>query len=199
MALKKIIIDKILLIEWQMFKEVKSYLPSPCQNDPNGFREIRESIYETWSKETLESYYDDLMRAKNYKRNLITEKYARMDGLIYSSYTNPLITKIVSTEKIWQEEIKKNYPSIFTVSCRETEKIKNEINFEEYLKAELETYSDRTIELYYLQILKACESKLNLAVIALKNLAKKRGYLNIDQAELELSNLKDNSYKINTF
>jgi len=41
-----------------------------------------------WSKEMLESYFDDLVIAQKKGRNLVTEKYARMDNLIPPNFEN---------------------------------------------------------------------------------------------------------------
>ncbi len=182
------LITQILDIEWRMFQAVKSVSPASCQSQPETFKKIRGSIFEGWSKEMLESYLDDLKLALETGRNLITEKYARMDNLIPPLKVNPLIDKIVSIETAWQKELNEKYPSLYKRTCRGTDPVQNESNFAIYLKSELETYSDRTIELYYLETKKAYDSKKNLAVLALDSMVRKEGYRNIEHAEECLKN-----------
>jgi len=177
------LIAQILDIEWRMFQVVKSASPAACQSQPETFKKIRGSIFEGWSKEMLESYLDDLKLARKTGRNLITEKYARMDNLIPPLKVNPLIDKIVSIEVAWQKELKEKYPSLYARTCRGTDPVQNGSNFSIYLKSELETYSDRTIELYYLETKKAYDNKKNLVALALDGLVRKGGYRDIEHAE----------------
>ena len=76
------LIQQLLNIEWDMFSRVQGATSAPCQSAPDSFKKIRGSIYEMWSKEMLESYFDDIEIAQKKGRNLVTEKYARMDNLI---------------------------------------------------------------------------------------------------------------------
>ena len=177
------LIDRILDIELQMFQAVKSASHASCQNAPDSFRKIRGSIFEMWTQEILESYLDDLKDARKSGRNLLTEKYARMDNLIPLLNANPLIKEIVNIEAGWQKELKEKYPSIYALSCRGTNPVQNGSNFSVYLKSELETYSNRTIELYYLHVKKAFENKENIAANALDRLVQKGGYRDIEHAE----------------
>ena len=82
------IIEQVLDIELYMFQRVRSAAPAPCQSVPDNFRKIRGSIYEMWTKEMLQSYLNDLQVAQKKGRNLVTEKYARMDNLIPPLSTN---------------------------------------------------------------------------------------------------------------
>lgn len=56
-------------------------------------------------------------------------------------------------------------------------------NFGIYLGCELETYGDRTLQLYFENIEMAIATNRNLAVEALERLARKNGYLNLEHAE----------------
>jgi len=183
------IIEQILDIELYMFQRVKSSGPAPCQSVPDNFRKIRGSIYEMWTKEMLESYLNDLKVAQKKGRNLVTEKYARMDNLIPPLNTNPLIDKIVEIEAKWQEEIEVKYPAIYNRMCRSTNPAQDGSNFSVYLKGELETYSDNTLELYYENAKKTLEKGENLALRALERLIKKGGYNDLDHAENVLQSL----------
>ena len=183
------IIEQVLDIELYMFQRVRSAAPAPCQSVPDNFRKIRGSIYEMWTKEMLQSYLNDLQVAQKKGRNLVTEKYARMDNLIPPLSTNPLIDKIVEIEANWQEELKTKYPAIYNRMCRSTNPAQDGSNFSVYLKGELETYSDNTLELYYKNIKNALEKGKNLAMLALERLVKKGGYNDLEHAENMLKSL----------
>lgn len=175
-------IDQILDIEWAMFQRVKSASPVPCQSAPVSFRKIRGANFEMWTDAMLKSYLSDLESAHKKEKNLITEKYARMDGLI-PPLNNTLVNEIVMIESSWQEELKEKYPSMYTLYCRGTNPVRDGSSFAIYLKSELETYSDKTIELYCSQAKDAWEKGENISINALKRLIQKGGYPDLDHAE----------------
>lgn len=49
-----------------------------CQDDRELFCAMRCCQFQSWNDETLESYAEDLRKAAESGRNLVTEKYARM-------------------------------------------------------------------------------------------------------------------------
>lgn len=176
-------INKILEIEWAMFQKVKSATPASCQTSPNKFQKIRSSIFETWSVQMLRSYLKDLKIAFAKGRNLLTLKYARMDDLIPPLNLNPLIDEIVLIETNWQEEIRNLYPAVYSRLGRSMDPSKDGSYFAVYLKCELETYSNNTIELYYRHVKQAWEKRRNLSLESLLELMKKGGYSDLAQAE----------------
>ncbi|MBI5588843.1 MAG: DUF4125 family protein [Deltaproteobacteria bacterium] len=178
------LIQKILDIEWRMFRRVKSATPVVCQNSPDTFRKVRSSIFDLWTTEMLQSYLNDLKTAQNLGRNLLTEKYARMDDLLGPLKNNPLIEKIVAIETKWQEEIRQHYPVLYGVTCRSTDPSGDGSNFSIYLRCELETYGDQTIALYYRQVKSAMENRENLALRMLLQLVRKGGFSDLNQAEV---------------
>lgn len=184
---KQEIIENILNIEWNMFQQVKSAIPAPCQLLPEVFRRIRGSVYETWPEEALQSCLLDFEKAQQDGRNLLTEKYAQMDDLIAPTQRNPLIDIIVAIETHWQEEIRRNYPALYNRVCRSTNPFNDGRNFSVYLRSELQTYSDRTIDFYYQGVSKALENNDNLALKSLEALVKKGGYRDLNHAEEDLS------------
>lgn len=173
---REILIKDILDMELQMFLNVKGESSTLCQEQPDTFKKIRGSIYEIWSIAMLESYFQDLVTAKKNKRNLVVEKYARMDNRIPQINDSPLIAKIVDIELKWQEELQLKYPAIYNHSCRDMNLADNGSNFRVYLASELETYSDNTLEEYYNYVKKMSDTGKNLSVEMLKQLAKKSGY-----------------------
>jgi hypothetical protein len=181
------LINGILEIEWDMFQRVHSERPASCQSMPDKFCKIRGSLFAAWSREALASYLSDLKIGQVQGRNFLMEKYARMDKRIPQLNDNPLIDIIVKIETAWQEDIKFRYPAIYDRICRSTDAIDDGSNFSIYLRCELETYSDKTIELYLKNVKEAWEKGESLAEISLQQLIRDSGYKDLDHAESYLS------------
>lgn len=186
MARYEDVINQVLDIEWDMFQRVKGAEPAACQTQPDAFKDIRRSIYETWTEEMAESYLEDLELARKNGRNLLTEKYARMDGIIPRINVNPMIDLIVTIEEEWQEEIRNGYPAVYNQVCRNVSSAQDGSNFEVYLRSELETYGNKTIELYLEHIKNSRQNGENLAMTSLQQLVAKSGYRDLDHAESSL-------------
>ncbi len=181
------VVKQVLELEWAMFIQVKSTKPAACQSAPDNFKQIRGSLFETWTDEMLKSYLYDLNVAQVEGRNLLTEKYARMDKLLRPLATNSLIEKIVAIEEKWQMGIRNEYPTLYEQCCRKTDPTGDGSNFSVYLSSELETYGDHTLELYYDNVIKTDETGENLALQGLDRLVKKSGYRDLEHAENHLS------------
>ncbi len=177
------LLDHILEAEWQMFVRVRSARHAPCQSAPDNFKTIRSSLFETWTQPMLASYLADLEQAEAIGRNLLAEKYARMDKLIPPLSDSPLIDIIVTVESNWQEELERRYPALYRRCCRSMGETGDGRNFGIYLGCELETYGDRTLQLYFENIEAAVAANRNLAVEALHRLVCKNGYRDVDHAE----------------
>lgn len=184
---KVILLNNILTREWDMFVQVKSLHPAACQSAPDNFRTIRGSVFEMWTEEMLAAYLQQLEEAKACGRNLLTEKYARMDNLIPPLIENPLIDDIVAVSERWQQELQQRYPALYQSCCRGTSPTGDGSNFSVYLRSELETYGDRAVGLYYQNVKDADDQKRNLSLEALQRLVQKSGYLDLDDAENYLS------------
>jgi hypothetical protein len=163
----------IIEIELDMFEHVRTNEPSLCKDKPETFKTMRMITHYSLSKETLESYLEDLQRAKAAGRNLITEKYARMDNKIPPLKTNPNIDNIVKIEERWMKELSEKYPHAF----------KGESGFKVYLSSELETYSDKTLGLYFEDVSRAEEEGRNLAEERYNMLFQQIGYGSIAEVE----------------
>lgn len=177
------LIKLILNLEWRMFQKVKSSSPASCQSNYDAFCKVRGSIFLLWPIEILDAYLENLKFAFEKGRNLITEKYARMDNLIPPLSTNPLIDSIVEIETKWQKEMEKTYPKLYKQTCRKSINTNDGNNFSVYLRCELETYGDETIKQYYKWVQNGLASKRNFSIEALENLVIKGGFKNLDQAE----------------
>jgi hypothetical protein len=180
---RKFLVKSILDMEFTMFRAVNGDLNAPCQEQPDAFRKIRGSIYDFWSHEMLESYFKDLVVAARTGRNLVFEKYARMDNKIPKVNMNPLIDNIVEIEQKWQDDLKKKYPTVYSQTCRDTNMAIDGSNFKVYLESELETYSDNTLQNYWSHIKKAFDDGENLSIEMLRQLAKKSGIDSLEKLE----------------
>ncbi|KYZ78157.1 hypothetical protein AXX12_01015 [Anaerosporomusa subterranea] len=130
-------------------------------------------IFSVLSLATLESYLIDLRTAAAAGRNLITEKYVRMDNLIPQLNDNQLIHSIVTSEYDWLAQLHQRYP--LSVKCDE--------GFIRYALAELETYSDRTLALYHMDVCDVAQNGRNLVEERYEYLYKSLGYLSLADVE----------------
>jgi hypothetical protein len=148
LADKEELIGRIVTIELAMFSRVKAVEPAACQQMPETFRTMRRMSHSALSTDTLASYLQDLQSAVTQGRNLVTEKYARMDNLIPPINRNPLIKSIVALESFWLRDLHERFP--LAVRC--------DGRFEVYALGELETYSDQTLALYFRDVESAVEA-----------------------------------------
>ena len=195
MADKEILIDSILSLEWAMFQKVKGESPASCQQMPEKFKRIRGSLFGVWSQDALKSYLVDLETATSKEVNFLTQKYARMDNRIPPLKSDPEILKIindiVAIETKWQKEIEIKYPALFNKMGRGTLPTGDGTNFSIYLACELETYSDKTIHLYYLNVMDADQNHVNLALKSLYSLLINQGFQSVNQAERYVSRVEN--------
>lgn len=167
------LLERIIEIELDMFERVRTDEPSACKDSPEGLKTMRRMTHSVLSTDTMESYLGDLQEAKAAGRNLLTEKYARMDNKIPPLKANPGIGKIVEIEGRWMKELSEKYPYTF----------KGGEGFRIYLSSELETYSDKTLELYLKDTSKADAEGRNLAEDRYTMLFQQMGYNSIDDVE----------------
>jgi len=169
-----------------MFQAVRSATPAACQQSPEQFKRIRISLFSTWSEVLLASYLNDLEQARDLGRNLMMEKYARMDGMVEQSVRHPAIAPIVKIEQQWQREIERRYPMLYRRVCRKNNSRGDGSDFSKYLQSELETYSLETIEQYFSHVNQAYKENHNLALQALDYLVRSNGFSDIEHAEQSL-------------
>jgi len=200
---KEALIAQIIDLEWNMFHNVSSIGgKASCQDNPGTFKIMRHSQAVSWSEDTLESYLNDLSKAQENKRNLLTEKYARM-----MQYTSPLeyaeiehrlpsldpeiyllIDKIVNIVMEWEEELSVKFPNILKRG-RPIYSTNDSIyvtSVETYLRGELMTYSQRTLELYYKNVLKQQSEHINGSEITLLYMVKQYGFNSLAEANENL-------------
>ena len=197
------IIERIVETEWKQFDQVKNEGGrADCQDDYATFSLMRKSQYLTWSRELLESFYEDLCNAQDAGWNLIMEKYARM-----MQSTNPekyeelkdtlpelnkerltIQEEVIKIQVAWMEEFSKNYPKMSSNarSIHTSEDSAWNTSYETYLRGEISTYSEKTFLLYTNFIIQLMRENRNLAFETMENTAKLYGYSSIDSAENKL-------------
>ena len=193
-------IDKVIAEEWSQFDKVENEGGrADCQDDYETFRIMRKAQYMTWSKEMLESFYADLIAAKNSGWNLIMEKYARMmqstNPLGYARLEKdlPVINEdririqeeIIKIQVGWMEDFAKFYPKLAgnMRTIRTSSDTSFNTSYETYLRGELCTYSEKTMLLYASFIIGLLKAGRNLAIETMGNTAKMYGFESLKEAE----------------
>lgn len=193
-------IDKVIAEEWSQFDKVENEGGrADCQDDYETFRIMRKAQYMTWSKEMLESFYTDLIAAKNSGWNLIMEKYARMmqstNPLGYARLEKdlPVINEdririqeeIIKIQVGWMEDFAKLYPKLAgnMRTIRTSSDTSFNTSYETYLRGELCTYSEKTMLLYASFIIGLLKAGRNLAIETMGNTAKMYGFESLKEAE----------------
>jgi len=170
---KEKIIAKIIKLEQKMFVAVRPLEPAACQHMLKTFYAMRRMSHSVLSIDTLQSYFQDLIIAVAIGRNLVTEKYARMDNLIPHLQQNEAIDHIISMETEWMQSLHEKYP--LTVRFDE--------NFAKYAAGELETYSTHTLILYQRDIAYAYHHGINLVEQRYLLLYQGMGFENLEAVE----------------
>jgi hypothetical protein len=171
------ILQEIVSVELRMFMAVEPAIPSACQEQPETVKLMRRASHHVLSTGTLESYLDDLREATDEDQNLMTLKYARIDNLIDRINPNPIIDKIIEVETRWLKELEGRYPLTFVG--------RSDFAAGVYLRSELETYSDRTLGLYFKDVSRALEEGRNLNEERYTFLFQQIGHDSIDDMERE--------------
>ncbi|MBI5843424.1 MAG: DUF4125 family protein [Deltaproteobacteria bacterium] len=185
---KQGVIAQILSIELSMFLSVRSLEKASCQEDPERFKVMRAAQFSAWSEKTLESYLKDLKRAESEGDNLMTLKYARMDDLIPPLSQSPLIPAIVEIQKGWQRELAEKYPGVMGRGRGISDDDGGErgTSFERYLKGELETYSEQTLQELMSDAQEYLDRNENMAQAIYEAMIRELGYESLEEAEASI-------------
>jgi hypothetical protein len=198
-----IIVEEILGLEWDMFQEVRGLDgPAPCQQDRRTFEIMRSSQLLSWDQETAESYLDDLRRAREGDRNLMTEKYARMMestspcecrgvGAVVPMLDQSaarLVERLADLSVRWMEETAAKYPLVSGRGrpIRSCEDSRFTTSFETYNRSELATYSAKTLGLLEAHYLQLVADGINPAEVILEHTMASYGFASLEQAEAAL-------------
>jgi len=197
------LIDKIVTLEWNAFdKVINEGGRASCQDDFSTFSVMRKSQYMLWSREMLESFIDDFETANAKGWNLITEKYGRMEESTapeeyakikdsmpeISDEKKQIIEAIVAIQVGMMEDFAKEYPKSASEarSIHTSEDTPDNTSYETYLRGEISTYSDRTLELYGRFVAGYAKEGRNIAKETITNSALLYGYKSLDHMESKL-------------
>jgi hypothetical protein len=171
---KDAVLERIIDLEWTMFHSVKASEPASCQEEEGAFRLMRWMSHSVLPGALLEALEDQLAQAAAQGRNLMTEKYARMGGQIPPLKDSPLIGAIVAAERDWMLALHRRWPLTFPGTGE---------RFEAYLAADLETWSDRSLELYHGFVRAALAEGRNPVQDRYANLFRRMGCASIEERE----------------
>lgn len=197
---KQKLVEQLVKLEWQNFDKVKNEGGrADCQDDWGTFSIMRTSQYLTWTEEMLKSYIQDFEEAMAKGWNLITEKYGRMmestaperyeelkgQFPVLAEEKKAIIEEIVKIQVAWMEEFALEYPYMAGNSrvIHTSEDTWYSTSFETYLRGEMRTYSDRTLDLYGRFIVSYLQSGKNLTKDIMTNTALLYGYESLERAE----------------
>ena len=202
-SFKAALVDELVSLEWEAFDKVENEGGrAQCQDDWNTFSIMRKSQYLAWTEEMLKSYIHDFNSAGEKGWNLIMEKYGRMmESTAPARYEQlkdsfphipemkkAIIEEIVKIQVGWMEEFARSYPKAANNarSIHTAEDTPFDTSYETYLRGELSTYSDTTLDLYGRFIAGLCKEEKNLAKIIMANTAVLYGYESLDALEEKL-------------
>ncbi len=167
------LIDNILAIELGWFLTVNPTITSDCQRNPDAFKMMRGSHFETWPETTLALYLTHIESAREQGRNLVREKYGKMQQLFPITNSSDTLSEIVSIQEAWQRETREQYPAILRPGDGE--------GFSWYLRCELDTYSPEVLASYLADLKTARAEGRNLVTETYDHLARKLGHHSLDE------------------
>lgn len=198
---KKIKIEKIIDMEWQMFQKVENIGGrASCQDDFETFYIMRFSQYGSWTEEMVDFYLDFAEDALRRGRNLVSEKYARMMEFTHPEYYKReiepllppisaecllLIDKIAGAMVGWETEFSRLYPKLSGAGRPITSEddASGFTSMETYARGELSTYPVELLRLYSEYIDRLLKEGKSLSIINQQIMVELYGYDTIKEAE----------------
>lgn len=154
--------DKERLLDEIAERELQMFLAAPgqgeeaqFQNRPEIFKLTRRMTHSAHDNEFLESYLEDLREAARYGRNFMREKYG-YDNPQRHGQDSALVDEIADAEMLFLNQAASLYPDII--------RHKGSDEYRHYLRAELETLSSKSLELYAAEIRKDLANGYNPAL-----------------------------------
>lgn len=188
------LIQQAVQAEWEQFQEVNNEGgPANCQGNWPVFFQMRASQFLTWTPELLTSYVTDLATARKTGRNLLTEKYGLMMDSTDHEYFRKNLEKymphidaarrdqqeaIIAQQLLWAADFHAQWPHLGENMriLRTKDDTRNTTSFETYLRAELTTYSQRTLDLYQTLIESTHREERNITEQTVLNTVRMGGF-----------------------
>ncbi len=198
-------IKEIIELEFDFMGKVQhSEGRASCQDNYEMFSKYRNAQFSVYNNEVLESYLNDLLQYKEIGYNPIMLKYARMmESSDYDEYKQieeflpvideqslELINQVVAIEVVMKEEFAKMYPTINSqtrISYTDDDQV-GDVSFETYLRAELSTYSPKTLYLYAKMLHEMMIKKENMVINIQEKTVLLFGFNSLLDAEEKLKN-----------
>ena len=208
----KTLVDAVVTAEWEMFSNVQNVGgKASCQMGHDWYKGMEHVSfgmvsYEGRALSTREGYVvylEDLLNARLEGRNLVTEKYARMmESTFPEEYAQladslpPLdpeamaqVDDIVAAHVSWKEDLDSRFPSLADRGrpLRSRDDRPGWVSMETYLRAELRTYSPKTIALYHRATMERLRKGESEAEQNLLHQVQQYGFEDIESAEKHFS------------
>lgn len=195
------LVEEIVTAEWNQFQGVNNEGgPANCQGNWPTFFQMRASQFMTWNRVLLESYREDLAAAETSGRNLLTEKYGLMmastDPAYFRAHLEPYMPhisedrnaqqeRIIARQVAWADDFRQRYPKLGAAMrvLRTNEDSAETTSFETYLRAEMTTYSQATLDLYEDLISQFVDNERNITEETILNTVRLGGFDSLDEAE----------------
>ncbi len=194
------IAEDILNREWNLFQQVQNVGGrASCQEDERTFRIMRAAQFEAWNEAMLASYRQDLIQAEEAGRNPLSEKYGYMMRSTHpqeyeqiqdllppvSPEKERLVEEILAIEISQTAKFRAMYPNLGRRGRPLTTAEDHDAvtSVETYTRGELQTYSERTLELYLNHLRKLEQNKVLFPLIVMKATVRANGYFSLDEAE----------------
>lgn len=195
------LIEHIVRLEWNEFQHTNNEGGrAACQGNWPMFRQMRLSQFLTWPHDLLASYRNDLERADATGRNLVTEKYGRMMRSThpeeYTANIEPYIPslsasrealqeRIIAMQVAWARKFRERYPKLGQAMrvLTTAEDTADATSFETYLRGELGTYSEHTLNLYLAFVEHLAGEQRNLTEETIANTVRFGGFRDLMEAE----------------
>jgi hypothetical protein len=203
-------VEAIIKQEWQWFDQVNNIGGrASCQDDGQTFYIMRGSQLSAWSGEMLESYREDIVRAKQQGVNLVEVKYGYMmastDPEAYARIADRLparggkkkamVEAICLIHVQWLQALSQKYPGLTgrgRLVCTGEDR-PGITSFETYLRGELGTYSLKTLQYYKSYIDWLVAQGKNLNAMILTNEIQMVGFSSLEEAENRVMQSREKS------